>query len=156
MPWASEDDLLVGDVVTIGGTRQKYLEDAETEILVHLTAFYSTPLPANDALPEHVFLLLKQVHARLASGRMLLSLATSQEDDSLHAYGLSLLNEARTELMRIGTQVPIPGATPAQSLGEDVDNDRRGSVLNVDTESPFEVFAGYTSKAGIDIWEPYE
>lgn len=156
MPWAAEDDMLVGDVVTPSGTRDKFLDDAENEMLVHLTQYYATPLPDNASLPEHILRLLKQTHARLASGRMLLALATSSEDESLHAYGLSLLTDARSDLMRLGTQTPIPGASAADNNGGEVDNDRTPLVLNADTASPFAAFADYTSNAGFDPWEPYK
>ncbi len=158
MAWATNDDLLLGDTQFDSGDWDRYLRDAETEILIHLAQYYELPIPDNDQLPERIFMLLRQIQSRLASGRLILAYALSQgqADESLNAYGRYLIDDALGDLVELGSQIPIPGATAAINPdATSVDNDLRPSITQIESASPVEAFANYTSNQSVDPWEPY-
>lgn len=144
MSWASEEDLFVGTLNTSGLDTAKYLLDAEEEILVYLGQIYQLPLPA---LPADLTRTMKFIHQRMASGRLIMDIAMSTENNELNAYGLSLLKDGHDQLCRIGYAYEIPGAVKIGARGEN----RAPSVSGVDAVSPWSVYESYVHGHGTDV-----
>lgn len=161
MSWAEVDDLLIGDIPTSGVDTGRYLNAAADEITVRLGEIYSLPLPASADLPEHQRMLLRLIHSRLASGRLILSLALGEEQASLHAYGQSLVEWAYQQLGLIGTTIELEGATPYSTADESrapgpVTSTSNSSFVNLSlAESPFDTyerFAHGLEDTNVDYW----
>ena len=152
------DDLLLGDLpVSATVNKQKFVNDAADEIDSRLGFVYETPLPMDGTMERHAELTIKRVANNLASGRLILMLASPTEQRALHAYGQSLVNAALADLGFIlaGT-LPLDGATKQDA---DVDQDTGPSVKNLDSASAVEAFYGDTMGTGPlrwtgPVWEP--
>lgn len=91
-------DLLIGDLPLGSSVNpQRWIDDAADEIDATIGHRYAIPIPI-EQLTDVSRLTLKIINARLASGRLLLAQAQGGEDDSLHAYGKWLLDEATVAL----------------------------------------------------------
>lgn len=132
---ADNDDLLVGDVMLGSIDSSQYLDIAAREINSRLGEMYVLPIP--DDIPDHQSGALKQIHANIATGRLLLAESAGSEDEDGHAYGLYLVAEGYRELDRVGTVYELGGsAVRISTAGED----RRPSIESADTTSPFDTF----------------
>jgi hypothetical protein len=137
MTWATEDDLIVGDLYIKSLDTGRYLDDAEDEINVKLSQVFSSfPTFTTDTPTGRT---LKMIQSRLASGRMILAQAMSAEQDGLHAYGQHLIDWAYMELCKMGVDYEIPGAVKLGSQGEN----RAPGVIVYDTSSAFETYEEY-------------
>lgn len=99
--YSDPKELLVGDTSFDANEAQRFVDGATAEIDSRLGFTYVLPLP--EVLPPHMALLLQRTSNLIASGRFLLARATPGEDNSLHAYGLSLLQEGQGILTQIAT-----------------------------------------------------
>lgn len=153
MSWATEDDLLVGDLYIKTLDTGRYLNDAKDEMLTKLyQRFSSFPTFTVDT---PIGRTLKMIQSRLASGRMILAQAMGSESEQVHAYGLHLVEWAYEELCKMGVDYEVPGATPIGSQGEN----RAPGVLVYDSDSPWEVYEDYVHgspgrNAVYLTWEP--
>lgn len=135
MAYSTVADLLIGDLPIGGATNpQAFVDTAAEEMDSKLGWLYATPIAweGGDG-PRHEVLLLKQINNKLASGRLILTLAIAEEGTSLHAYGLRLVTEATTELMLIANGDVDLTATKAES--GDVAAQPIPGVRNYDDES---------------------
>ena len=153
MSWADEGDLLLGDVAIGGVGTQQFLDLAREEIEVWLGEFYDleTDFPTVGGTPElapRLATVLKQVQARIATGRLLLAQASTGEDESLHAYGLWLLGEGQAELYKFGTHYKI---TNAVLVAGQTSPDQIPAAVQPNARSPFDRFeeAHYGAGSGI-------
>lgn len=110
-------DLLKGDLPlpTHIGSGQSYVDTAADEMDTVLSTLYVTPIVLNESDPKlrPSVLWLKTCNKFIASGRLILDLAISAEDDNLNAYGLSLLNQGLDMLKAIQSgAASITGADP--------------------------------------------
>lgn len=157
MSWATEEDLLTGDINFAGEDPTKFLALAADEINAHLGSIYVLPIPP---LAEHNTLTLKIIQTSLASGRLLLAFAASGEDAELHAYGIHLVERGYADLDRLGrstqlvdvngVQIPTNGPSGADS---------RVPTINIGPDmtaplSPFDIYEQRTHGGSLDYWTP--
>lgn len=151
MPFSVAGDLLIGDMLlSTSFDKDKWVTDAYDEMNSKLGWVYSLPLrpegvdPGDEDswqdLPEHQQLLLKTINNRLASGRLIMAQAIGAQQQQLHAYGYSLVEQALADLMHLANRDII-------LLAELVDTDddakllsRIPSIHNYDEESLLDGF----------------
>lgn len=141
MPYSSVDDLLLGDL-PLGATidRVRYVQDATDEIDSAIGSVYATPIDMTEEGPvaRHSRLLLKRINNHLATGRIILAVAVGGEDDSLHAYGVSLIREAHGALGQIATgAIDLEGA---EKTDVPSDSSSGPTIHNTDEFSGVEAF----------------
>jgi hypothetical protein len=148
VPYSEVTDLLTGDIPLPGGlVPAKFLQDAQDEIDGALGQMYVTPFVLDDSDPavRPTRLALKRISNMLASGRLILSLDVSGEKNNLHAYGLSLVNEAHAALTLLRASADtLPGATPLPKTGIEQAN-RGPRIKNEDDHSHVAAFYDYVS-----------
>lgn len=112
--YCTVDDLLTGDIpLPTYISDQKVVDDAADEIDSIIGFVYSTPIVMVD-IPEYrpSKLLLKRINSHLATGRLLMQIAASEEDTTLHAYGKSLVDSSLTTLNQLANRdFVLEGAT---------------------------------------------
>lgn len=100
--YCDESDLLIGDITLgVAYSRAEFIAAAADEMDSRIGVRYVLPLPAVEQLNTVTGLILKRINAQLASGRLIMSVASAGEDDSLHAYGKYLVDQAMDDLLRI-------------------------------------------------------
>lgn len=115
MAYCQTTDLLTGDVPTPAYlSPQKYVDDAANEIDSKIGFVYETPVDITDdpdnPVVRPVRLLLTRLNVFIATGRLLMAVAASGEDERLHAYGWSLVQEATLTLEAIASgKLPLEG-----------------------------------------------
>lgn len=164
MAYAAVGDLLTGGIPTPAYlSTQKYVDDAADEIDSHIGLMYATPIDVTDVetnpVVRPVRLLLKRINTYLATGRLIMAATSNGEDDNLHAYGLSLVQEATAALKAISSgEIVLTGVDPA-----DPDAQARVTgpiIANVDSESNVEAFydrianPNYTFARGVRYINP--
>lgn len=147
MAYCDETDLLVGNIPTPAYIdKTKFVNDAADEMDSYLGLRYVTPIILNEADPEMrpSYLLLKRVNAHLATGRLILAAAAGSEDDNLHAYGQSMVNESLKTLAYLADlgNPAITGATTLEGVGE---HEVGFLVKNADTGSFVDAFYEVTN-----------
>jgi hypothetical protein len=122
--------------------KQKFVNDAADEIDSKIGFLYQTPIDVTDDPSNPVVrparLLLKRLNAILATGRMILAIDSSGEDDKLHAYGWSLVREATAAINNIADgDTPLDGAVLVDPTANSA---KAAMIFNVDAESNVEAF----------------
>lgn len=126
MPYSSEDDLLLGDLMVSDSVdKAKFVANAADEMDSKIGFIYKTPIVL-DSLPRHEQLLLKGINNNLATGRLIMTLDAAGEGTSLHAYGLRLVTEAMGDLLLIAN-----GDVDLSAEKEDVPTQNRDSQPNL-------------------------
>lgn len=144
MSWATEDDLIVGDMNLRALDTGGYLDDAENQIIMYLGHIYVLPLP--DGLiedDEGLSRTFKFIQSRLASGTLLMAQAAASENQDLHAYGLHLIQMANEELCRIGTAYELISGDLAAVPKGPTGKDMTPRAFGGDPISITDVFAGF-------------
>jgi hypothetical protein len=144
MAYCETTDLLKGDIPlpSYMAAGQGYIDTATDEMDTVLGQLYVTPivLDPDDPLLRPSVLWLKTCCKFIASGRLILDLDISEENDNLHAYGLSLLNQGLEMLKAIQSgAASITGAIPLDPAAGT--HPTGPMIYNVDTASL--VQAGY-------------
>lgn len=139
--YSATTDLLTGDIPLPSYiSAQKFVDDAADEIDSKIGFLYATPVDLNAAgVLEPVKKLLKRINNFLASGRLLMVLTASQEDDRLHAYAYSLVVEANAALLSIAAG-EIPLGLPPVEGGPTEAPATVPLLFNQDEESAVEAF----------------
>lgn len=147
MPYCAPTDLLIGDIPLAGkyGDGTAFVQLAADEIDSQIGHIYVTPVLFDESTPEKIAtvrpakLLLKKINTLLASGRIVLDQAAGAEDDRLHAYGRSMVNEALKLLEKImNREIQL---TDAPLLTEEAAREYTGpQVINEDAYSQVEAF----------------
>jgi hypothetical protein len=142
--YAEAGDLipLIGDLrLPASMPAEAFLAQAADEIDSYLGFIYKTPfdLSADSKIIAPAKLLLKRVNLYLAAGRALMAMNQTGEDNRVHAYGQSLVEEAEKVLCEIrdGNAV-LPGADPLDPNQQQTLNVPQ--ISNVDPESNVEAF----------------
>lgn len=143
MAYATASDLLTGDIPLANryGNGTGFINLAADEIDAQIGHIYVTPIELDPLDPRTVptAKLLKKINTLLASGRIILDMAAGGEDDGLHAYGRSMLNEAISLLRQItDKKIELYGAElipPAE-----LEDNGRVSISNADPYSLVEGF----------------
>lgn len=150
MAYCTKDDLLTGDIPLAGkyGDGTAFVNLAADEIDSQIGHIYITPVVFDVGDPEDPIkvakarparLLLKKINTLLASGRIILDMAAGGEDDRLHAYGRSMVNEALSLLNKITNMDII--LVGAEMLPDAADDQNTGpSVLQ---EDPYSLVRGF-------------
>lgn len=135
-------DLMLGDIPLPSYIDpQKKVDDACDEIDSYLGYIYETPIDVSSTGPlaRPARLLLKRINASLASGRLILAVASPEENRNLHAYGWSLVTESLASLRELATGNPaLEGATPAENAAPAAST--APLIDNLDPESSVEAF----------------
>lgn len=140
MPYCVQADLLLGEIPTPSYMDVlKYIDNASEEVDVALGQLYTTPIEVVEiAQNKPTTLFLKQVTAKLATGRIIMAAATGKQDIEVNAYGKYLIDEAWGAIANVlsGNYV-LPGATQIDAPASDVGGVR---LKNVDAISQVEGF----------------
>jgi len=141
MTYSATEDLLTGTTnVPQSINPQKYVDDASDEVDSVIGFRYTTPVDMSDPGPviRPARLLLKRVANFLATGRLIMAAAITQEDKQLNAYGQSLVAQAQAILTQIAAgDIVLPGADE----GSDSPPIQSGPLIyNKDIESNVEAF----------------
>lgn len=139
---ATESDLLLGDMLTDTLDISNYLAIAWREIESELGFVYVLPLP--NTLDQASNALLRTVHAKLTSGRIIL--AQSSGDDEVNSYGRWMVNDALRDLKSIVAGIPELAGTGLERrtlAGVGADNRADPRVIQYDAQSPFDAFDNF-------------
>jgi len=130
-------DLLLGDMTLSPDINHyDYINGTADEMNGMLGQRYVLPL-ALDSAPAWVTLKLKTINSKLATGRLIQSLAIAHEDNSVHDYGQKLIDGAITDLNSIlngGTALPGLTIEPTSFQAN------APSITNHDTYSAVDAF----------------
>ncbi len=136
-------DLLTGDIPTSQFTPpQKFVQDAADEIDTYLGSRYATPIVlVVEGSRYPASLLLKRLNSHIATGRLIMAAAASQEESELHAYGRGLVNEALKILRSIANgETDLRGYE--DTLYDSYEVPVGPAVMNPDPYSRVEAFYG--------------
>lgn len=140
--YSTTDSLLLGSIPLPNYINaESVVQDAADEIDSKLGHLFVTPfdLSNTSALSRPARLLIKRISNNLASGRLLLAIASPEENQQVHAYGWSLVKEASDALAMIAAgEIQLDGAAPHPGLP--VDSPAVPLIHNVDSESAVEAF----------------
>ena len=154
--YCATTDLLVGDIpLPTYIDPQKKVDDASDEIDSYLGYLYETPIDVSTTGPlaRPARLLLKRINASLASGRIILAVASPEENRNLHAYGWSLVTEALTALTALAKGEPVlEGAIPAPNAAAEAVT--VPLINNLDSESNVEAFYNRISNPAYSYLPP--
>jgi len=144
-------DLLTGNIPTPAGLDpQKFVQDAADEIDSKIGFAYETPVNTNTA-PRPVVLLLKRINNFLATGRLILAVATPGEDTTLNAYGKRLIDEATAALDSIVSgDLILPDIPPLDPTSPPYAGP---IIINKDPESNVEAFYDRIANPNYIYWE---
>lgn len=97
-----------------------YIEKASDEIDSHISSRYETPVSVNinsGGGRRVASLILNQICAELASGRLLVSHAAGAQDRQVHAYGQWLIERALGRVQQIvDGELELPDVPPAPDV----------------------------------------
>lgn len=113
MAYSEPTDLLTGSIPTPDYlSPEGYVNDAADEIDSKLGFIYKTPIALDEAddATRPARLLLKRINNFLATGRLLMAVASPEENNQVHAYAERLVGEAYASLDLIAKGVIDLGA----------------------------------------------
>lgn len=152
MAYSEAEDLLLGDLM-VGGEVEKlrFVQDAADEIDARIGARYQTPLVLT-SLANHSKALIKKIANHLATGRLIMAVATPTEDNGVQSYAMYLVSEAQRDLTAIANgMLDLVGATPQDPFAS-VGNGP--FVANVDADSGVETFYRFAMGGEPVGWTP--
>ena len=143
--YSASSDLLTGSIPTPAYLDlDKVVQDAADEIDSKLGHIYTTPFDVSNTGPlsRPARLLLKRINNFLATGRLILQVASPEEDSRLHAYGWSLIQEANAALAAIAAgEISLTGAQVLPPVDGEVGPPVSVPLIsNLDPESNVEAF----------------
>jgi hypothetical protein len=134
MSYVDENDLLLGELTnslpsTISVSQ--YLDMTQEEIDSKLGVIYAVPIAVDD-LPNSQGSLIKSIHRKLCSGRVILAATIGHDVTTIHAYGMQLVKEGLMELMAIANNdVVLIGAERV-----DGDGNPLGDIIDAAVADP--------------------
>jgi hypothetical protein len=139
------EDLLKGDLdlPRYMGDGSQFVNMAAEDIDSHLGHIYVTPIEVADTPANRpTTLMLKRINRLLASGRILLDIATASESSDLHAYGRALVKEAMDLLEKIAAgEIVLAGAERIDDVvNPDGENFSGPAIKNEDSYSLVQSF----------------
>lgn len=145
MAYSTKDDLRIGDIrlPVRYGDGSSFVVSAAEEIDAQLGHIYVTPfvIDAQVAQNRPAILILKKINNLIASGRLIMDMAASQEDTTLHAYGWAMLKEGLELLKALQSRsILLTGSTLIDYDGDGQKTPTGPLIHNVDTESRVEGF----------------
>lgn len=144
MAYSAPTDLLLGNIPLPAYIDTTALvNDAADEIDSCIGYRYITPLDVNEIsspLSRPARLLIIRISRNLASGRLILAVASPEENKNLHAYGWNLVKEATEALYAIKEgDILLDGAPPAANMPT-TEPITAPQISNLDAESNVEAF----------------
>lgn len=141
--YSAKGDLLLGDLPLPAYVDvDKIIRDVADEIDSHVGFVYQTPFDLSDdsLLSRPSRLLIKRISVHLSTGRIILSVATTGEQNDTHAWGRRLVSDAMAALaaIRNGTFF-LEGATLLPQANVEVTTPL---IFNEDARSQVEAFYG--------------
>jgi phage gp36-like protein len=146
--YCQPNDLLVGDISGVEPLKQQFITAATEEIDSQLGFIYELPLSGASA---HGTLILKGICRKLASGRLLMAQASASEDNSVHAYGMSLVEEAQRDLWSIRNAQTDIGAVKVASAAT---SGNAPTIIQGDTTSGVDYFYAWLNRSRFDTQRP--
>jgi hypothetical protein len=141
-PYSEPNDLLLGNIPHPSYIdTAKLLQDVADEIDSRIGYTYATPLDVADtsSVARPARLLIKRISRNLATGRLILQVASPEENHRLHAYGWSLVSESLEALKCIAEgDIILDGAPLAD--GASTPPITAPQIANLDAESNVEAF----------------
>ncbi|MGE0342558.1 MAG: hypothetical protein AB7O86_05780 [Porticoccaceae bacterium] len=147
--YSEEGDLLIGDLIVVGDIKLRMIQAAADDIDSELGGLYETPITST---LRHETLLLKRISNLIASGRLIMALAT-KETSERHSYGAGLLKEGKGLLCQLADlSVTLFGATEVAR----VTRTNAPNVSGQDETSAVDFFYGVVSGTDTDYspWTP--
>jgi len=143
--YGSERDVkeLLSDIpLPEGRDISRYIKKAESRVDAYIGNIYSVPVDITaSGITSSAIELLQTITTDLAAGYLLLSLATVQENDIIHAYGQSLVDRAISDLEKIKEQeLVLDGATKSTTtarVSKILSSSADGSADAQDSDSYF-------------------
>lgn len=154
MSYVEPTDLLLGELTNTlpaSISVSQYLNMTQEEIDAKLGVLYSVPI-AVDSLPNAQGGLIRSIHRKLASGRIIMAATVAHSESSIHAYALQLVKEGLMELMAVANgDVVLIGA-------ERVDGDGagRGDIEDAEVSDPRARVPGGSSRDTYSAVEAFE
>lgn len=142
-------DLLIGDLrLPAAVSVLKYIESAAEEMDSRIGNVYRVPVTIDpDKRQAYVATItfLRSINARLASGRIIMAVASFMELNSVHAYAKNLVDGAMKDLEQIESRQRIlQGAEPNNNPTEEVGGQFTGTaIFNLDPVSAVDSFYGF-------------
>ena len=146
--YCTPNDLLLSAnlPVPVGFDKQKFVQDAADEIDTSIGSLYKTPVSFDTAEDQETYAVtitfLKQLNARLATGRLIMALDATGQDQQLHAYGLFLLKEVQSILAQIKDRDIVLEGAPINPRDPSVYDEPGPRVYQLDAFSGVEAFYG--------------
>ncbi len=129
-----------------GLSKAKFVQDAADEINTQIGSLYKTPVTFDTAEDQEKYAVtmtfLKQLNARLATGRLIMALDAAGQNSQLHAYGLFLLKEVKDILQQIKDRDIILEGAPVNSNDPHELGAPGPKVFQLDAFSGVEAFYG--------------
>lgn len=141
MAYSTVDDLLTGDTRIDGVIdTNAFVNAAADEMDSALGFIYETPIVLADTpINRPTSLLLKLINNYLATGRIILTISRSAEDNSLDALGKYYVNTALNRLnMIVEGKISLVGATRIQ----DESTPKGPEIFNAEPDSLVDMFYG--------------
>lgn len=139
--YSAKEDLLLGDIpISSAINPDKIVQDASDEIDSKLGHLFETPfdLDENGPLERPARLLIKRINNFLATGRLILAIASPEENQNLHAYGWQLIQEANAAIAGIASgDITLEGVDVIEQTNAQVSVPL---IDNLDEESSVEAF----------------
>lgn len=158
MPYCSDADLLISADLPVppGFSKSKFVSDASDEIDTNIGALYKTPVQFTTAGDQEKYAVtmtfLKQLNARLATGRLIMALDAAGQNQALHAYGLFLLKEVKAILDQIRDRDIVLEGAPINDNDPSVYNAPGPAIFQLDAFSGVEAF--YAIVQNPNIYNP--
>lgn len=155
--YCATEDVRKGDIAVPSYTSlTQYVANAAEEIDAAVGHIYKTPIEIDDELnPEYrpSVLFLKKLNWLLASGRLILDVAAAGERDNLHAYGNSMLKEARGMIELLTSQELVLDGADRIDEADEKKNFTGPFIQNEDDESLVESFYRNRRPAAVGLGE---
>lgn len=155
MAYCETTDLLITPDLPLpeGVSRSSYVNLAADEIDMIISRFYATPVVFETLELEEKYkptlLLLKHINIKLATGRLILAVDASGENQSVHAYGLSLVEDAEKLLDAIiDRKIILEGAAGNTNEPNEIVT-ARAAVFQLDESSGVEDFYNLTNSESL-------
>lgn len=154
MSYVEPTDLLLGELTnTLPASinASQYLGMTAEEIDSKLGVMYVVPIDV-DTLPNSQGSLIKSIHRKLTSGRIIMAATVAHSDTTLHAYAMQLVKEALMELMAIANgDVVLIGAERV-----DGDGTGRGDIDDAEVADPQARVPGSQNRDDFSAVEAFE
>jgi hypothetical protein len=154
MSYCEPTDLLLGELTSAlpaSISPGQYLEMTAEEIDAKLGVMYAVPIDI-ESLPNGQGGLVRSIHRKLASGRIIMAATVAHSESSIHAYALQLVKEALMELMAVANgDVVLVGAERV-----DGDGSPRGDIADAEVSDPIARVPGSQNRDEYSAVEAFE